>query len=111
MSTPTYSSPGTKPSRSIMLPQPISSIIPFKPLRCSLRIFNSFLPAGGLILLTMGSSEWEGIEDFYGTKMYFSHYGPVKNKQIIERAGFEVILDEIDASKGEEHQVILARKM
>ena len=72
---------------------------------------NSFLPAGGLILLTMGSSEWEGIEDFYGTKMYFSHYGPEKNKEIIERAGFEVILDEIDASRGEERQVILARKM
>ncbi len=72
---------------------------------------NSFLLAGGLILLTMGSSEWEGIEDFYGTKMYFSHYGPEKNKEIIRRAGFEVILDEIDASRGEEHQVILARKM
>lgn len=72
---------------------------------------NSFLPAGGLILLTMGSSEWEEIEDFYGTKMYFSHYGPVKNKEIIERADFAVILDEIDASRGEEHQVILARKM
>ncbi len=72
---------------------------------------NSFLPAGGLILLTMGSSEWEGIEDFYGTKMYFSHYRPKKNKEIIERAGFEVILNAIDASREEEHQVILARKM
>ena len=72
---------------------------------------NSFLPAGGLILLTMGYSEWEGIEDFYGTKMYFSHYGSEKNKEIIERAGFEVILNAIDASRGEEHQVVLARKM
>ncbi|MFC1991354.1 class I SAM-dependent methyltransferase [Chloroflexota bacterium] len=72
---------------------------------------NSFLPAGGLILLTMGSSEREGIEEFFGVKMYFSHYGPEKNKEIIERAGFEVIFDKIDAIRGEEHQVILARKM
>ncbi len=71
---------------------------------------NSFLPGDGLALLTMGSSDLEGIEDFYGTKMYFSHYGPEKNKEIVERAGFEVILDEIDANNREKHQVILARK-
>ena len=72
---------------------------------------NSFLPEGGLALLTMGSSEWEGIEDFYGVEMFFSHYGPEKNRDIIERAGFEIILDEIDTSGGERHQVILARKL
>ena len=71
---------------------------------------NSFLPEGGLILVTMGSSEWEGIEDFYGAEMYWSHYGPEKNREIIERTGFEVILDEIDTSNKERHQVILARK-
>lgn len=71
---------------------------------------NSFLPEGGLALVTMGSSEWEGIEDFYGVKMYWSHYGPEKNRAIIERAGFKVILDEIDTRGGERHQVILARK-
>ena len=71
---------------------------------------NSFLPEGGLALVTMGSSEWEGIEDFYGVEMYFSHYGPEKNRDIIERAGFKIVLDEIDASGGERHQVVLARK-
>jgi len=72
---------------------------------------NSFLPEGGLALVTMASSEWEGIEDFYGVEMYFSHYGPEKNRAIIETAGFEVLLDEIDTSGGERHQVILARKL
>ena len=72
---------------------------------------NSFLPEGGLALVTMGSSEWEGIEDFYGVDMYFSHYGPEKNRTIIEKAGFRVLLDEIDTSGGERHQVILARKL
>ena len=73
-------------------------------------IINSFLPEGGLILVTMGSSEMEGNEDFYGVEMYWSHYGPEKNREIVEKAGFEVILDEIDASRIDKHQVIIARK-
>lgn len=74
---------------------------------------SSFLPKGGLTLVTMGSSEWEGIDDFPGfdgLKLYFSHYGPEKNREIIEKTGFEVILDEIDTSGGGRHQVILARR-
>jgi cyclopropane fatty-acyl-phospholipid synthase-like methyltransferase len=74
-------------------------------------IINSFLPEGGLILVTMGSSEWEGIQDFYGVEMYWSHYGPEKNREIIEKAGFEIILDEIDASRIDKHQVIMAKKL
>ena len=71
---------------------------------------NSFLPKGGLILVTMGSSEWEGIDDFYGVKMYFSHYGHETNRNIILNTGFEIILDEIDDTLKEYHQFILARK-
>ncbi len=72
---------------------------------------NSFLPAGGLLLVTMGSSEWQGIEEnFHGVEMWWSHYKSDKNKQIIKNAGFEIILDEIDTSGGEKHQIILARK-
>ena len=73
-------------------------------------IINSFLPEGGLILVTMGSSEREGIEDFYGVEMYWSHYEPEKNLEIIRTAGFEVILNEVDASRKDRHQVIMARK-
>ncbi|MDD5750053.1 MAG: class I SAM-dependent methyltransferase [Candidatus Pacebacteria bacterium] len=72
---------------------------------------NSFLPSGGLILATMGSSEWEGEEDFHGVDMYWSHFGAEKNKKIIERAGFEIIFDEIDTSGGEKHQIIIAKKV
>lgn len=71
---------------------------------------NSFLPAGGYILFTMGTSDSEGIEEFYGTEMYFSQYGPKQNREIVEKAGFEIILDEIDEQKRERHQVILANK-
>jgi cyclopropane fatty-acyl-phospholipid synthase-like methyltransferase len=72
---------------------------------------NSLLPHGGYLLITMASSEWEGIEEnFHGTEMFWSHYGTKKNRELVEGAGFEILLDTIDGVGGEHHQVILARK-
>ncbi len=76
----------------------------------TLKTLASFLPQGGLLLVTMGAGEWEGEEDFHGTPMWWSHYGPGKNRQLVELAGFEVLFDEIDDSGGEQHQVLFARK-
>ncbi|KKR09586.1 MAG: hypothetical protein A3D24_04580 [Candidatus Blackburnbacteria bacterium RIFCSPHIGHO2_02_FULL_39_13] len=71
----------------------------------------SFLPQSGFILVTMGSGEWEGTEDdFHGAKMFWSHFGADKNKELIEQAGFNILFDEIDESGGEKHLVILAKK-
>ena len=60
------------------------------------------------ILITMGAAEDEGWDDFFGAEMFWSHYAPKKNRSLVEAAGFEVILDEIDSSDDERHQVILA---
>ncbi len=71
---------------------------------------RSFLPKGGVILVSMGASEWEGSErDFYGTRMFWSHFGPEKNRSLIEACRFKVALDEIDEGGDESHQFILAR--
>lgn len=72
---------------------------------------NSFLSLGGLLLVTMGASDWQGSEEFFGVKMFWSHYGVGKNKQMVEKAGFEILLSEIDEAGGEQHQVIIARKV
>ncbi len=73
--------------------------------------FNSFLPVGGMLLVTMGANEWEGVDDnFHGAQMWWSHFGPKKNREIIENAGFEILLNEIETSDGKNHQVILAKK-
>lgn len=85
--------------------------IPRKKHQKLFKIINSFLRTSGLLLVTMGASDWEGIEDFYKTQMYWSHHGPEKNRKIIEEAGFEIIFDKIDTSGGEKHQIILARKI
>jgi cyclopropane fatty-acyl-phospholipid synthase-like methyltransferase len=76
-----------------------------------LKKFNSFLTSGGLLLITMGSSAWQGNEQFFGVEMYWSHYGKETNVQIVQESGFEILLDEIDETGGEKHQVILARKI
>jgi len=75
-----------------------------------LKKINSFLPKGGLIMITMGDCDFEGIHDFYGVKMWSSQYGPKKNREMLEQAGFEILLDEIDRSAKEKHQILMARK-
>jgi cyclopropane fatty-acyl-phospholipid synthase-like methyltransferase len=77
-----------------------------------LKKISSFLKINGLLLITMGSSDWEGKGDnFFGGEMSWSHYGKEKNREMVEEAGFEILLDEIDESGGEKHQVILAKKI
>jgi cyclopropane fatty-acyl-phospholipid synthase-like methyltransferase len=73
--------------------------------------FYSFLPKGGLLLITMGSDDWVGSEnDFHGAKMYWSQYDSKKNSELVSQAGFTIVIDEIDHSGNENHQVLLARK-
>lgn len=75
------------------------------------RTFHSFLPPGGLLLVTMGAGDWEGEEaDFHGARMWWSHYDSTTNRRLIEDAGFTILLDEIDTSGGERHQVVLAKR-
>lgn len=76
-----------------------------------LTIVSSYLGRGGLLLLSMGDREFEGAHQMDGIVMWSSQYGPGKNRELVERAGFRVLLDEIDPSGGERHQVILAEKL
>ena len=76
-----------------------------------LKKISSFIKKDGLLLITMGASEWEGKEDnFFGGEMEWSHYGKDENTKLVENAGFEIILAEIDTTGGENHLVILAQK-
>lgn len=74
-----------------------------------LTIVRSFLTPGGMLLISMGDKDYEGTTDFYGTPMWWSQWGPVKNREIVVKAGFEIIIDEIDHSGSENHQILLAR--
>lgn len=75
-----------------------------------LTTFASLLARPGALLITMGASDWQGTEpDFFGVEMYWSHFGPGRNGDLVVAAGFEVVSDEIrDLGPGERHQFILA---
>ena len=75
-----------------------------------LQIIASYLPDGGMLLLTMGDREFEGEHMLYGEPMWSSQWGTAKNHKMVVEAGFGIIADEIDTSGGERHQVILAEK-
>jgi cyclopropane fatty-acyl-phospholipid synthase-like methyltransferase len=74
-----------------------------------LKHVRSFLKRGGLILITMARTEWEGKEkDFFGGEMFWSHYDSTTNRRLVENANFKILIDEIDTTGEEKHQVILA---
>lgn len=75
-----------------------------------LAVIHSFIKKDGMLLITMGDREFEGNHNMYDVKMWSSQFGTSKNHKIIAEAGFEILLDEIDNSGGERHQIILARK-
>ncbi|MFH2019233.1 MAG: class I SAM-dependent methyltransferase [bacterium] len=75
-----------------------------------LKVMNSYLPKGGVMLVSMGDKEFEGMTKFHGQPMWWSQWGLKKNRELVEKAGLEVLIDEVDHTGGEKHQMILARK-
>ena len=61
------------------------------------------------MLISLGYSEWEGIEDFHGAEMFWSHYGPERSLEIIRGAKFEILFDKFVLSGEEKHYWILAK--
>lgn len=74
-----------------------------------LKKFKSFLKENGLLLITMGSSDWEGTEEFFGAPMQWSHYDAKRNLELVKEAGLEIVFSEVDKTAGENHLIILAR--
>ena len=57
---------------------------------------HGWLRPGGFFLVSLGAEdlpEWTG--DFLGAPMFFSGYPPERNRELLEEAGFERLLDEV----------------
>lgn len=76
-----------------------------------IKIMASFLPKGGYLLITMGDREFEGEHLMHGVTMWSSQFSVAKNLEMVRRAGFEILTEEIDGSGGERHLVVLAQKL
>lgn len=74
---------------------------------------RSWMPRGGVMLITTGSSDWEGREDFYGVEMAWSHFDREANRRLIEQSGFSIIFEDLHRgnSPGDDdwHPIFLAR--
>ena len=42
--------------------------------------------------------------------MFWSHFDANKNRELVENAGLQILLDEIDGIANERHQILIARK-
>ena len=75
-----------------------------------LSALRSFLPEGGPLLITFGTTQWEGVEESVsGVPMYWSQQDPATNRRMVEAAGFDISTDRIDKSLALPAQIIVAR--
>lgn len=75
-----------------------------------LKTLSTYLPSNGLLLITFGDRDFQGETEFYGAPMWWSQWGTRKNSELVERAGFVILLDEVARSGGESHHVVMASK-
>jgi ubiquinone/menaquinone biosynthesis C-methylase UbiE len=76
-------------------------------------IFQSFykiLKPDGYMLASVGASEWEEVEEYYGVDMFWSHFDPTTTQSLITEAGFDVEFNRTVENGGEVHNWVLARK-
>jgi len=89
--------------------------VPRKDHRPLLLDFHRMLRPSGLALLGMGNSDIDvDIDDFFGTRMYWSHYDPKTNIRMLQDCGFYVIWSKLITEQyefgGGEHLFVLAEK-
>jgi 2-polyprenyl-3-methyl-5-hydroxy-6-metoxy-1,4-benzoquinol methylase len=75
--------------------------------------FNHALKASGYLLLITGNNDNpDGVDDFFGAEMYWSHFDRATSLQMIRDAGFEILWDKVvsDRPSGS-HVLALAQKI
>ena len=72
--------------------------------------FNRLLRQDGVLIFSTGRSAWQGVEDFHGTRMFWSHPDRQVTCQWVSDAGFSVTMSEVLELGDEEHYGVMARK-
>ncbi|MCW4051863.1 MAG: class I SAM-dependent methyltransferase [Candidatus Bathyarchaeota archaeon] len=71
--------------------------------------FHRILKPDGLMLICIGSDEWEGEDEYFGARMFWSEYNHEEAVQIVKNAGIQIISGKHLAIGGERHYWIIAR--
>ncbi len=78
---------------------------------------HRMLKRRGLLLVTLASDAWEGIEEHgdFGVEMYWSHFGPAEYRSMLSNVGFEILRSAIQSEEfqgeTEENLYLLAEKV
>ncbi len=72
--------------------------------------FHRMLKKEGYLMLVFNPRENEGVDDFLGTKMYWSCHEPIVSLELVKEAGFEVVFHEILDRGNELMYWIIAKK-
>ena len=72
--------------------------------------FHRMLKKEGCMMLVFNPRENEGVDDFLGTDMYWSCHKPEISRELVLKAGFEIIYDEILDRGNELMYWVMAKK-
>ncbi len=71
--------------------------------------FHKILKPEGTMLISLGRTEWEEVAEYFGAKLFWSHYGREQSLSLVKEAGFEIIFEEVRERGGEKTYFILAK--
>ena len=71
--------------------------------------FHRILKPDGIMLICIGSDEWEGEDEYFGARMFWSEYNLDEAMQMVKNAGIQIISGKHLVIGGERHYWITAR--
>jgi cyclopropane fatty-acyl-phospholipid synthase-like methyltransferase len=69
-----------------------------------------WLAPGGILLMAVGGSEGEFVAPMFEIDFFYSAHAPETSRALLERAGFDVLLCEVDDPSSRGHVALLARR-
>jgi cyclopropane fatty-acyl-phospholipid synthase-like methyltransferase len=72
--------------------------------------FNHWLLSNGILLISLGGSAWEGTMEMFGHEFFCSGFEPDDSLKLLQEAGFEILLSEVDDPRSRGHIAVLCRK-
>ena len=71
--------------------------------------FHRILKPDGVMLICIGSDEWEREDEYFGARMFWSEYSLDEAVQMVKSAGFQIVSGKHLIIGGEKHYWITAR--
>ena len=74
-------------------------------------MLSRWLVPNAPLLLSLGGSEGEFVAPMFGLDFFYSAHSPEVSLALLEEAGFEILLAELDDPSSRGHLAVLCRKL